>query len=1021
LFFDFVSPFFLDIPNDEKRLKDIAHLNRLDSSNLLDRDNSIRNANISRCNTDSLCSDPQQTSQTSPNVPFLRKKNSVMLTPIDQSKANQRRKSLSDKSDSKNHRRNASSSPIACDKKKIALKDSTSSRELAASDSHISVHKESSQNSLSIQASGQFSSQKQLQKEGRVSTANFKKPATPNRGERNGVASKKTDSSQSQQMRAVPARLLSPNFSTAANSSSYTTNVPVNVSYGSAKLHEKHDGPRRATPKLQRSGSDNDMIRKLITEHEKEKLRLLEENETLKEQVDFLRSQVAIFSHLSGENEKQRVQLEEINDEQEKLKRKNLLQERSLKEACDYIAKLKSSDPSIAPPPSLGIMSRLKSSFDHLTRKSSKGSASSGRTGGSSGSCKQLSSDLSARSLTEHNSLEEEVDFATPLCTISNIPPKPPLVREKSFLKAKKVYNLDVSYPYNSIHLICIDSSSALGITGLPQDIESYLKASGLNKDDVLSNSNEVLGILNFIAFHNHLPSAGVLLTQKEEHHPTKTQFNSSLALVRENSFSKLPLLKETNDDESTFTTPTTKLFHNLSHDSITRGRGRSMSSLGNEMENMRQDEDEESVTSKSGQPQPQPQQPQQQQEQLQQQRQQQQQKQQHQLQQQQQQQQPVLSARNKRHSPPISSLPNKVLSPEHPLSSSAKVSDDDDDGDECLTPRNASENNQPVNNTKETIKTQSRRRSKSLCKEHRKIETKKRTVTLQQLLDPNKSISDFEDLSPIGEGAMGKVFLAHDKRKNIQIALKLINVNSQNAQRLCFEIDAMQTLRQHQNIVQFFGAFKSDNNYQLYVSMEYMDFGSLTDVLDRFPDCAMTEQHISYVCKEVVRGLRYMHSLAKMHRDIKSDNILLNNKGQVKLADFGYTIQLSHEKEKRKSIVGTPYWMAPEIIKAQEYDSRVDVWSLGVTIYEMLEGDPPYTDLPQLKALLIISTKGFPPISREISPALEDFIAKCMSVDADRRADTVILSKHNFLTNPCSSTEFVDFVRFLLDFIFFF
>jgi len=265
-----------------------------------------------------------------------------------------------------------------------------------------------------------------------------------------------------------------------------------------------------------------------------------------------------------------------------------------------------------------------------------------------------------------------------------------------------------------------------------------------------------------------------------------------------------------------------------------------------------------------------------------------------------------------------------------------------------------------------------------------------------------------------IGEGAAGEVFSAIHKETNKTVAIKQMNLAAQqkNLKLLLTEIDIMKNSH-HKNIVQYFDSYVVDDKL-LWVVMEFMAGGCLTDILEQFDSIQMTEQMIAHVCLQTLEGLKYIHSLHRIHRDIKSDNILLGAKGEVKLADFGYAAQLTEQKSKRNTIVGTPYWMAPELIRGQEYGIKVDIWSLGIMAMEMAEGEPPYMDFPPLRALFLITTKGIPPLKEtdKWSPEFQDFVAQCLEKDADKRPDASALLSHPFLKTACMPSVVVPLIE---------
>ncbi|KAJ3449936.1 p21-activated protein kinase [Anaeramoeba flamelloides] len=280
---------------------------------------------------------------------------------------------------------------------------------------------------------------------------------------------------------------------------------------------------------------------------------------------------------------------------------------------------------------------------------------------------------------------------------------------------------------------------------------------------------------------------------------------------------------------------------------------------------------------------------------------------------------------------------------------------------------------------------------------------------TLNDLIsheDPNKI---FNNLQKIGEGSTGLVYKATHIRTNKVVAVKVMsNIGEQNMKMIQNEIAMMRSCK-HKNVVEYVGSFLSGDN--LWVAMEYMDGGNLTEVISV---CKMSEPQIAVVCKENLRALNYIHGLNRIHRDIKSDNVLLNTNGAVKLADFGYCAQLTEEVTKRNSVVGTPYWMAPELIRGQDYGVKVDIWSLGIMAIEMAEGEPPYLEYPPLRALFLIATHGPPELNEpeKWSDEFKDFLVKCLDQNPDTRASADQLLRHPFIRKACSLRGLVPLVK---------
>lgn len=257
---------------------------------------------------------------------------------------------------------------------------------------------------------------------------------------------------------------------------------------------------------------------------------------------------------------------------------------------------------------------------------------------------------------------------------------------------------------------------------------------------------------------------------------------------------------------------------------------------------------------------------------------------------------------------------------------------------------------------------------------------------------------SKYELLHELGKGSYGAVYKARDIKTSELVAIKVISLSEgeEGYEEIRGEIEMLQQCS-HPNVVRYLGSYQGEE--YLWIVMEYCGGGSVADLMN-VTDAPLEEYQIAFICREALKGLDYLHSIFKVHRDIKGGNILLTDQGEVKLGDFGVAAQLTRTMSKRNTFIGTPHWMAPEVIQESRYDGKVDVWALGVSAIEMAEGLPPRSAVHPMRVLFMISIEPAPMLEdkEKWSLVFHDFIAKCLTKDPRLRPTASDMLKHKFI-----------------------
>ncbi|KAM8910229.1 mitogen-activated protein kinase kinase kinase kinase 4-like isoform 6-T6 [Spinachia spinachia] len=286
-------------------------------------------------------------------------------------------------------------------------------------------------------------------------------------------------------------------------------------------------------------------------------------------------------------------------------------------------------------------------------------------------------------------------------------------------------------------------------------------------------------------------------------------------------------------------------------------------------------------------------------------------------------------------------------------------------------------------------------------------------TIDLAALRDP---AGIFELVEVVGNGTYGQVYKGRHVKTGQLAAIKVMEVTEEEEEEIKLEINMLKSYSHHRNIATYYGAFikkgPAGQDHQLWLVMEYCGAGSVTDLVKKTKGNCLKEDWIAYICREVLRGLSHLHAHHVIHRDIKGQNVLLTENAEVKLVDFGVSAQLDKTIGRRNTFIGTPYWMAPEVIACDEnpeatYDYRSDLWSLGITALEMAEGAPPLCDMHPMRALFLIPRNPPPKLkSKKWTKRFLSFAEGCLVKNHLHRPTTDALLRHAFIRDLANERQ---------------